>query len=92
LHPLKSIAFHGALSRQLWDFDEVEQLFPGEWFLQNGPTRNKSDMLLSIFLVNGLHQFYAVHAFVLYVSQHKIKRAFLLAPQVRLPPTIFSSA
>jgi len=51
--------------RQLWKFDEVEQLFLCEWFLQDGPTRNESDMLPSIFLVNALHQFYAVHPFVL---------------------------
>jgi hypothetical protein len=34
--------------RQLWDFDEVEEL-------QYGPARNESDILLSILLVNGLH-------------------------------------
>ena len=37
---------------------------------QDGPTCNESDMLLPILLVNGLHQFYAIHAFVQYVSQH----------------------
>jgi hypothetical protein len=66
-----------AMLRQLWNFNEVEQLFLCEWFLQDGPTRNESDVLLSLLLVNGLHQFYTVHAFVQYVSQHKIKRAFL---------------
>ena len=53
-----------AVFRQLWDLDEVEQLFLCEWFLQDGPTCNESDMLLPILLVNGLHQFYAIHAFV----------------------------
>lgn len=72
-----------AIFRQLWDFDEVEQLFLSEWFLQDGPTRNESDKLLSIFLVNALHQFHAVHAFVLYVSQHKIKRTVLTVASIR---------
>ena len=27
--------------RQLWGFNEVKQLFPGEWFLQDGPTRGE---------------------------------------------------
>jgi hypothetical protein len=45
-----------AMLQELWDFDEGEQPFLCEWFLQDGPTRNESDILLSILLVDGLHQ------------------------------------
>jgi hypothetical protein len=52
-----------AFFRQLWDFDDVEQLFLCEWFLQDWRTRNDLDVLFSILIVDGLHQFHAVHAF-----------------------------
>jgi hypothetical protein len=71
---------------QLLDFDEVEQLFLCERFPQNGPTRNDSDVLLAMFLVNGMHQFEAIHTLVLYVRQHKIERPFFTVASKRSIP------
>ena len=51
--------------------------FLPEGLLQDAPTRNYSDALLLIFLVNGVHQLYAIHTLVFDVGQDETERAFL---------------